>query len=127
MRIQQLLGDISRLTLLVSLLWAPALLQAQQTTATEISRSCVYGDCESGFGILEIRTDLGTDRYEGDFQDGRYHGFGRLEQMISRSERAYYEGDWVAGMREGRGTYWDGQSRLYIGQWRDDLRHGRGA
>lgn len=128
MRLRQVVRGVCQCGLMIWLvLMSASLVQAQQTTATEISRTCVYGDCESGFGILEIRTDLGTDRYEGDFQDGRFHGFGRLEQMISRSERAYYEGDWVAGVREGRGTYWDGRSRLYIGQWRDDLRHGRGA
>ncbi len=93
----------------------------------ELSRECAYGDCEDGYGILEVRTEIGTNRYEGTFQDGEFHGQGRYEVMVSRSARAYYEGDWVMGVREGRGTYWNGVSDLYIGQWQNDLRHGRGA
>tara|TARA_R110002072_G_scaffold301164_1_gene480173 strand:+ start:36855 stop:37430 length:576 start_codon:yes stop_codon:yes gene_type:complete len=100
---------------------------AQMMSKGELSRTCVYGDCVNDFGILEIRTDVGTDRYEGNFSEGKFHGHGRFEQMISRTERAYYDGDWVMGLREGRGTYWNGVSGLYIGQWRDDLRHGQGA
>ncbi len=93
----------------------------------EQSRECVYGDCENGFGILEIDTEYGTDRYEGNFQDGEFHGFGTYERMISLSDRAYYEGHWEEGERDGRGTYWDGESDLYIGEWEDDMRHGEGA
>jgi len=93
----------------------------------ELSRECVYGDCANGFGILEMRTELGRDRYEGTFQDGEFHGNGRYEHMVSRNARAYYDGAWVMGVREGRGTYWNGISNLYVGQWQNDLRHGHGA
>jgi hypothetical protein len=101
--------------------------QAQMRTAPELGRQCIYGDCRDGFGIVEIRNEWGTDRYEGGFRDGKYHGHGRFEFMASRTERGYYDGDWSMGMREGRGTHWDGKANLYIGQWRDDLRHGRGS
>ncbi len=114
--------------LLAGVLASPALAQSWlMNPPEELSRECVYGDCENGFGILEVRTELGTNRYEGTFQDGEFHGHGRYEIMVSRSEQAYYEGDWVMGVREGRGTYWNGISNLYIGQWRNDLRHGQGA
>ncbi len=115
---------------IVLLLWMSVIstvTAAQMMSKGELSRTCVYGDCVNDFGILEIRTDVGTDRYEGNFSEGKFHGHGRFEQMISRTERAYYDGDWVMGLREGRGTYWNGVSGLYIGQWRDDLRHGQGA
>ena len=115
---------------IVLLLWMSVIstvTAAQMMSKGELSRTCVYGDCVNDFGILEIRTDVGTDRYEGNFSEGKFHGHGRFEQMISRTERAYYDGDWVMGMREGRGTYWNGVSGLYIGQWRDDLRPGQGA
>lgn len=115
---------------IVLLLWMSVIstvAAAQMMSKGELSRTCVYGDCVNDFGILEIRTDVGTDRYEGNFSEGKFHGHGRFEQMISRTERAYYDGDWVMGLREGRGTYWNGVSGLYIGQWRDDLRHGQGA
>jgi hypothetical protein len=101
--------------------------QAQPPVVAELGRQCVHGDCVEGFGILEIRTELGTNRYEGNFREGLFHGHGRFEQMVSRSQRAYYDGSWVMGVREGRGTYWNGVSNLYIGQWRDDLRHGEGS
>lgn len=108
---------------------APAVLAQSWLTnpPAELRRECVYGDCQNGYGILEIRTELGTNRYEGTFQEGEFHGNGRLEFMVSQNERAYYEGNWLMGVREGRGTYWNGVSNLYIGQWRNDLRHGQGA
>lgn len=101
--------------------------QAREMSPDELSRSCVYGDCKNGFGILEIKTIRGTDRYEGGFEEGMFHGVGRFEQMVSVTGRAYYDGDWEMGVRHGRGTYWNGVSNLYIGNWRDDLRHGHGA
>ena len=101
--------------------------QSTMMSADELSRACVYGDCENGFGILEIRTGTGTDRYEGNFSEGMFHGQGRFEQMISRTGRSYYDGNWNMGVREGRGTYWNGISNLYIGDWRNDLRHGNGS
>ncbi|MDP2126584.1 MAG: hypothetical protein Q8K97_04330 [Pseudohongiella sp.] len=105
----------------------PASSQANIMSEGEIRRACVYGDCQNGFGILEIRTDVGTDRYEGSFADGMFHGAGRYEQMISSTGRSYYDGDWTMGARDGRGTYWNGVSSLYIGQWRNDYRHGQGS
>jgi hypothetical protein len=95
--------------------------------APELDRTCTYGDCEDGFGILEIKTELGTDEYEGNFRDGEFNGFGTYTQFVTRSNKAYYEGDWMNGQRHGRGTHWDGQSNLYIGEWRDGLRHGHGS
>lgn len=31
------------------------------------------------------------------------------------------------GARHGRGTYWNGTSNLYIGDWSNDHRHGNGS
>lgn len=101
--------------------------QSTMMNPAEIGRNCVFGDCLNGFGILEVRTDVGSDRYEGDFNDGSFHGSGRFEQMISNTGRSYYDGQWNMGSRNGRGTFWNGISNLYIGQWRDDLRHGQGS
>ena len=30
-------------------------------------------------------------------------------------------------MREGRGTHWNGEGKLYIGELRNDMRHGTGS
>jgi hypothetical protein len=109
-------------------LWAlPVHSQSNIMSEGEIRRLCVFGDCQNSFGILEIRTNVGTDRYEGNFSDSMFHGNGRFEQMISVTHRSYYDGEWNMGARDGRGAYWNGMSSLYIGQWRNDLRHGQGS
>lgn len=115
------------LTAWIALLSGSTLAQSTMINPEEMSRTCVFGDCLEGFGILELRTSIGTDRYEGSFKDGKFHGAGRFEQMISSTGRSYYDGDWNLGVRNGRGTYWNGISNLYIGQWRNDLRHGQGS
>ena len=92
------------------------------------SQECVYGDCENGRGTLEMRVEFGTASYRGNFRDGKFHGQGRLEVPLSFTTRTVYNGNWVDGKRDGRGTYWNGDDRhLYIGQWKDDKRHGRGS
>lgn len=93
----------------------------------ELSRECIFGDCVNGYGTLEMKTNIGTDTYRGNFKDGKYHGFGKLTQMLSRTERAYYDGNWDLGVRSGRGTYFNGKDKLYIGQWKNDKREGRGS
>lgn len=115
---------LSAMMLLVA---SVAVSQSTMLNPDELSRNCVYGDCQNGYGILEIRTPNGTDRYEGNFSNGMFHGHGKFEQMISRTGRSYYDGEWNMGVREGRGTYWNGISNLYIGSWRNDLRHGHGS
>jgi hypothetical protein len=103
---------MKQLIALVSLALLSTLSVAQMAPENEISRECVYGDCQNGFGTLEIRTEIGIDRYEGNFTDGIFDGYGKYEKMITRSDRAYYDGNWDMGIRQGRGTYWDGQSDL---------------
>ncbi len=106
---------------------SPTLAQAELPAAKEISRACVFGDCENGYGTLEIKTTLGTNTYRGNFKDGKYHGYGKLTEMVSVTERAYYDGNWDAGVRSGRGTYYNGRDKLYIGQWKNNKREGRGS
>src|SRR5690606_35182723 len=59
--------------------------------ARELSRECLSGDCIEGYGSLEITTNIGVNTYRGNFRNGMYHGFGKLTEMVSRTERAYYE------------------------------------
>ncbi len=93
----------------------------------ELSRQCIYGDCVNGYGTLEIKTTFGTNTYRGNFKDGLYHGNGKLTELVSFTERAYYDGNWEAGVKSGRGTYFNGKADLYIGEWKDNKRHGRGS
>jgi len=62
---------------------------ALSPAAPELERECTYGDCQNGFGILEIKTELGTDVYEGNFRDGEFHGFGTYTRYVTgRTRRA---------------------------------------
>jgi hypothetical protein len=103
------------------------ILQSSPREAVELSRACTHGDCISGYGVLEIKTTVGQNLYRGNFLDAKYHGNGKLTEMLSNTRRAYYDGEWDQGVRSGRGTYWNGVSELYIGHWKDDKRHGRGS
>jgi hypothetical protein len=84
---------------------------------------CLVGDCENGVGTLVAKTDKGLLRYRGAFVNGKYHGFGILELI---DERITYKGNFLAGLRNGRGTQWDRDSNVYIGLWRNDRRNGQG-
>ena len=88
---------------------------------------CVYGDCEGGRGTLRIQTAYGEGSYTGGFRNGRFQGYGRLELPVSFTAKSVYYGNWEAGVRNGRGTYFNGKGNLYIGQWKDDKRHGFGS
>jgi hypothetical protein len=103
---------------------APALSQSLQEVS---ARKCVYGNCENGRGTLELTTPYGKGEYLGNFRKGIFDGHGRLQVPISFLQSAIYVGNWVEGIRSGRGTYWNGKGNLYIGEWKDDKRNGRGA
>lgn len=106
---------------------AIAQLKVPEAQVREISRECTYGDCDNGQGTLIIKTTFGENTYQGGFKDGKYHGNGKLTEMVSVTERAYYDGNWDQGVRSGRGTYWNGKGNLYMGMWRNDKREGRGS
>lgn len=91
------------------------------------ARECVRGDCVNGEGVLELATVWGKGRYVGEFKNGEFDGYGRLELPISFLEREVYVGDWRNGERSGRGKHWNGKGNLYIGQWANDKRNGQGS
>ena len=91
------------------------------------AEECLRGDCVSGEGTLELKTEFGKGRYVGGFLDGEFEGYGRLEMPISWNEEEVYVGNWERGLRVGRGTHWNGKGNLYIGQWRDNKRNGLGS
>ena len=108
----------------------PALFSAQllaQSLKEVTEEECVYGSCGNGRGTLSLKTPWGLGEYIGDFRDEEFHGYGRLEIPISFTQRAVYAGNWVRGQREGRGTHWNGEGKLYIGEWRTNKRHGTGS
>lgn len=105
--------------------WAQ--LRVPEFELRELSRACTYGDCDNGYGVLTIKTNLGEGEYRGNFKAGKYHGNGKLTELVSVTERAYYDGNWGDGLRSGRGTYWNGKGNLYIGEWKNDKREGQGS
>jgi hypothetical protein len=98
-----------------------------QSLAAVTEETCTRGDCLAGTGTLELITEFGKGSYVGEFKDGEFNGFGRLEIPISFLAKSVYRGNWANGIRQGRGTYWNGKGNLYIGQWGDDKRNGQGS
>lgn len=105
----------------------PAASLVAQSLAEVTAEECVFGDCTEGRGRLELTTQWGKGQYFGSFRDGEFHGKGRLEIPISFTAKAIYDGYYDMGVRSGRGTYWNGDGKLYIGQWKDDKRNGYGS
>lgn len=64
-------------------------------------------------------------RYEGEWVDGLPYGVGTLVFDAARDVR--YEGGFVEGNREGRGTMHYASGNVYVGEWKGDLKCGRGV
>ncbi|ORC92538.1 putative kinesin [Trypanosoma theileri] len=91
-----------------------------------------------------------TATYEGQWEDGRFGGFGELIQKrlkyrgefrnglregegtlwVRTDEKSpwvrVYRGEWLAGKRDGFGTSWEENGEIYEGEWREDKRNGFG-
>ena len=109
----------SKLQFLALLLLFAPLLQA----ASRDEVGCITGDCANGKGTLVEETERGLRTYRGDFIDGKFHGFGRLTY---EDEREHYKGRFMSGKKWGRGTLWDRNGNIYMGEWRNDRRNGSG-
>ncbi|MGA0805647.1 MAG: hypothetical protein ACO3PV_03915 [Pseudohongiellaceae bacterium] len=84
---------------------------------------CISGDCQNGVGTLVEETPEGLRRYRGDFINGKFHGFGKLELI---EKKIVYKGNFRNGEKSGRGTEWDRDNNVYIGQWSRNRRNGAG-
>jgi hypothetical protein len=91
------------------------------------TENCIYGNCVDGRGTMKLATQWGNGTYIGGFTEGEFNGNGRLELPVSFTNKLVYDGNWNIGVREGRGTFWNGDSDLYIGQWKDNKRNGKGS
>ena len=113
---------------------------------------CLYkGDLDvdgnfNGYGELYLKSGK---KYEGKFVDGKLNGYGRLIDLfgikcyegnfkdnqlldgkgkiikIENGEKAVYEGDIKNMKKEGKGIE-KTKDYIYFGDFRDDLRHGKG-
>ena len=64
-----------------------------------------------------------SQRYDGDFVNGVYHGIG----TYTWEDNNVYRGDWREGKRHGVGVYTSGYGlHIYDGDWQNDVKHGQG-
>lgn len=54
--------------------------------------------------------------YEGDFLDGKYHGFGKMTYV----SEDVYEGEFQFGKKHGQGVYTWSDGDYYDGNWIKD-------
>ncbi|RNF19365.1 putative kinesin [Trypanosoma conorhini] len=91
-----------------------------------------------------------TASYEGQWEDGKFGGFGELLQKRSKYRGEFrnglregegtlwiradakspwirvYKGEWLAGKRDGLGVSWEENGDIYEGEWSEDKRNGFG-
>ena len=103
---------------------------------------------KSGKGCYQLVSDLELKEYEGNYQNDKFNGNGRLEYYNGNSysgefkdgvihghgQKTYkfsydvYDGEWVNGKEEGYGIYiWAWEQKKYCGNWKDGLQHGEGT
>lgn len=77
-------------------------------------------DKYSGLGSLLASNG---DRYDGVWVNGQRQGRG-TQRYVKAGER--YQGIWMRDMRHGRGKHHYSDGTVYDGQWRNDMRDGKG-
>lgn len=80
-----------------------------------------------------VRNGYGThyyadgEIYEGNWLADKQHGKGKITfASDDSSNRKYYDGEWVSGIRQGMGTMMWNDGSWYKGGWKNGSRHGKG-
>lgn len=96
------------------------LLPVIQSNGEKFQKIHSEGDSISETILMQYYPERG---YTGEYdKDGKRNGKGKCVY-----KDAVYEGDWVAGTREGVGTYlWNVNGMVYEGDWKNNLREGYG-
>lgn len=84
-------------------------------------KGCASGDCYNGPGIL-VRQN--QERYEGNFQSGKKHGFG--VQFYSGGA-VRYKGLFRDDLRSGEGTYYFSNGDKFVGFFQHNVPEGKGT
>jgi len=72
---------------------------------------CISGDCANGIGTYIFKNNSAT--YQGDFQNGKPHGFGQCEY----SNGDQYNGFWITGKFSGQGKLTQASGKSLNGLW----------
>lgn len=101
-----------------------------QATVDELEKNCqvLAGkllNVNIATGAVRGELIIGGHRYVGEYRNGTPHGKGIIYYNDDNCKS--YEGDWVYGKCEGKGTLiWNDGSR-YVGDWKNDKREGYGT
>lgn len=101
--------------------------QGQFVQTTDKVKTIFNGVYKDGFrvkGNFELQNLLNGDgyKYSGDFSNGRFHGFGKLE-----NSNYIYEGQFKNGLLEGKGKFKYTDGRMYDGDVLAGKPHGQGV
>ncbi|MDE6417539.1 MAG: hypothetical protein K2K68_11030 [Duncaniella sp.] len=77
-------------------------------------------------GALKGELNLGYAKYVGEYVNGKPHGYGIMYFLQSSDIRNFYEGNWVNGNQEGKGTMVLKDGTKYEGNWQSNVRYGFG-
>ena len=79
-----------------------------------------------GYGEMKFNN---YDTYEGDWEAGKMHGFGKYNFWDRKKDRyvAHYEGWFSHGVREGKGKMVYSNRDVYQGYWQNNMRTGNGV
>ncbi len=77
--------------------------------------------------IIKKGNRLIERKYTGRWKNNYYEGRGKLTfSGIRREPKFTYDGQWIAGLKSGFGTYTWAGGQKYTGEWKDDKRNGKG-
>lgn len=80
---------------------------------------CSYGNCENGKGTYVYSNGF---IYEGNFVNGLREGRG----MLKGQDGSWYDGMWVKDKFQGQGTYVWPNGAKYVGAWENGVQNGYG-
>ena len=82
-----------------------------------------YNNVRHGYGVEEIPSKEGTQRYEGEWKEDKRCGFGKI--LYANGDR--YEGEWLDNLKHGQGKFYYTNGNFYEGGWLSNKKEGVGT